>query len=98
MSTINTFSMGTEEMMEICNQVKNIIIDEIWREKIISDEIHTVWSKERMVIVTKPSIICSWFKNIMGKSADTYHIFVGKISPEQIENMKRKEENEQTKN
>lgn len=73
-----TYRLTTEEMEAYLNATKNILLEELYVEGLISKEVFENYTKHYVFIIKKPSFFGGFWKKLLSKSAEHEHIILVK--------------------
>lgn len=80
MSTINTWTLATEDLEHIMNKAKDALLSDLAKSNIISMEQQEELSKTKMIIIREKSKISIFFSKLLKKDEQEYpSIMVGII-------------------
>ena len=85
---MKVYSYGIEEIQELMDQVKELVLTDLFKENMISEEVLQEYSKTHTLILKKPSRISHFLKKIMHKDSvneERLVILVAKIRKNDIE-------------
>jgi len=84
MATIKTYNLTKPELEDLCNQVKDVLLNNLTTYKIISKDQVEKLSKTKVIMIKKKSAISHFFKKLVGKGEEEgEEILVGTLKWEE---------------